>query len=208
MQPQLLRRAAHRPLSHRRVRLEVGQKARPRPGQGSAVLDQRAVEGGDLPPVRARGFEQLIARPERVLVRPQRRPVAGIDLGSDKVQKSPPQFRSAAHQVDVRVSKPDHPRHFEIIPLFRLYHRVERHLSPLGGVIKLHVPPRDMPIDHKPLSPVPDRIRQPAGPGRLQPGQHAHRLEKRGLPLRVRADEDIHPRRKLALERLKASEVA
>ncbi len=104
----------------RRVRLQVAQEAGARFGQRRAVLDQRTVEGGDLPPVRPRRFQQMIARAQRPLVGPQRLPVARVELRPREVHEAPPQLRAAPHEIDVRAAEPDHPRNLQIIRRPRL----------------------------------------------------------------------------------------
>jgi hypothetical protein len=63
-------------------------------------------------------------------------------------------------------------------------------------------------IDHEPAPPMLHRVSEPDRPRRLQPRQHANRLQQRCLPLRIRPHEHIHPRRKLASQRFKTPEMA
>jgi hypothetical protein len=51
-------------------------------------------------------------------------------------------------------------------------------------------------------------VAEPGDPGRLQARKNADRFQQRGLSLGVGADEDIHPRTKLAGQRFKAPEMA
>ena len=150
----------------------------------------------------------MIARTQGPLIGAQRLPIPGNELRAHKVQKSTPQVRPSAHQVDIRIPKPHHAGHLQVIPRCCLRHGIQSKLLALRRIIKLHMPALDVPIHHETPAALLDHLRQPARARRLQPGQHAHRLQQRCLALSIRPDKHIHPRRELAIQRFKAPKMA
>jgi hypothetical protein len=64
------------------------------------------------------------------------------------------------------------------------------------------------PFDDTSLRTEADEIRSRAGARRLQPHQHAHRLQQRCLPLRIAADEQRKFRMRHQFRVLEATEIA
>ena len=70
------------------------------------------------------------------------------------------------------------------------------------------MPPGHVAIDDETAASMPHGIAEAAGPGGLEAGEHADGFQERGFALGVRAEEDVFPRRELALEGVEAPEVA
>src|SRR5205085_12518670 len=89
-------------------RREPFGQSRPHLAQLRAMLDERLIVGRDLARPRLRRFQKRVPGPQRSLISAQARPIKRIDLAAEKIKVAPAEVRSAAYELDVRVSERDH----------------------------------------------------------------------------------------------------